>query len=271
MFKYRSKRLKEENKDKSQSNEEKTKSDNNQTKSTETSNKDSSFSNKRYKYRRFNKNIKTEEEIKPENNNNNQNNIESLNEKTNNINEDESNINKPTKIIINSKKDDILKKLKDIVPIIEDKEGEENITPNKQKSNDDDKIINNMPKNEFKIENDENKSPNEQIIKKKTEKNKKYYDNELIDAILDVEKYNVNNYLSRDLAEIYADINKENIFFKNDIFLRNIDNFERKTGNLDKKKFYSSYFIDDINYKMKQVPKTDEIINKFVEKSKFFN
>ena len=68
---------------------------------------------------------------------------------------------------------------------------------------------------------------------------------------------------------MYSDINKDNLFFKNDVFLRNIDNFERKTGILDKKKLnLSKIFIDDINSKLKDVSKTNDIINKYAEKSK---
>ena len=301
MYKYRRLKLKEEDKFYPQSNEEITKSDNYQTISNEISNKNYSSSYKRYLYKRFTKNNISEEEIETENNNNenndendnenddendnesdkkqnNKNNNNYKNDKQNSdyndnnnniesINEDDENINGNSSIKLSSKKDLILKKLEDIEPIIEDKEGEENISPYKQDSINDD-----INSNDFQNENDENKSPNIDKNKPaKTERGQKYYDNELIDTILNVEKYNVNKYLSKDLAEMYSAINKDNLFFKNDIFLRNIDNFERKTGNLDKKKFYSSYFIDDINYKMKEVPKTDEIISKFVEKSKFFN
>ena len=223
---------------------------------------------KRYKYRFYSKN-RNEEEIKNDNNNNN-NEQSSLNE--------EKLENNDNQIIKISKKELILEKLKEIVPIIEDKEEEDNITPNKPiKNNDIDidstSLINNMFKNEFQNDNEDsiNAQSSNNAIKSEEKNSKKFYDNELIDAILDVEKYNVNNYLSKDLADIYNEINKDNVFFKNNVFLSNIDNFERKTGNLDKlknKKFYNN--DEDLNDKLKEISKTNEIINKYTEKSKYF-
>ena len=247
-------KVKEEDKEKENKDEGKEKykndkkdNDKNQFTSKSLSNKKSI---KRCKYRFYSKN-KNEEEIKQ--------------------NENTKNIIKKT-----SKKELILEKLKEIVPIIEDKEGEENITPYKSNKNngieiDDTSLINNIFKNEFKNVSED--STNVQLTSKtinSLEKNpKKFYDNELIDAILDVEKYNVNNYLSKELADIYNEINKDNVFFKNNVFLVNIDNFERKTGFLDKmknNKFYNNE--EDINDKLKEIHKTNEIINKFTEKSK---
>ena len=215
-------------------------------------------------------------ELNNDNIENNNNIIDSSNINNNIINEDDEDINENTSIKLNSKKDLILKKFEDLEPIIEDKEGEENITPNKKNSINDDinhtKLMNNVLNNDFQNENDENKSPNIQKnkpVKTHFEKSNKYYDNELIDTILNVEKYNVNKYLSKDLAEMYSEINKDNLFFKNDVFLRNIDNFEKKTGILDKKKSkLSRIFIDDINHKLKDMSKTKDIINKYTEKSK---
>ena len=74
------------------------------------------------------------------------------------------------------------------------------------------------------------------------------------------------------MAQIYDEICKDNLFFKNNVFLENVDNFEKKTGNLDKRRNkISMNFKEDIQYKLKQVPKTNEIINKFTEKTKLFN
>ena len=222
---------------------------------------------KRYKYRFYSKN-KNEEEIKKNDNINND------IEQSSTINNALS--NNDNQIIKTSKKELILEKLKEIVPIIEDEEGEENITPNKPKKNngidiDGTSLIKNMFENEFQNESEDstNAQLNSNAIKSEPKNSKKFYDNELIDAILDVEKYNVNNYLSKDLADIYYEINKDNVFFKNNVFLVNIDNFERKTGNLDKlknKKFYNN--DEDLNVRLKENHKTNEIINKFTEKSK---
>ena len=96
------------------------------------------------------------------------------------------------------------------------------------------------------------------------------YQSGLIDVILKVEKDNVKHYLKGDLAEMYDDINKTNYFFKNKVFLPNVDNFEKKTGILDKKPIIPYYLNEDISIKLDSYPRTNEIIDKFTERSKKF-
>ena len=97
------------------------------------------------------------------------------------------------------------------------------------------------------------------------------YESGLIDIILKVEKDNVNHYLKGDLIEMYNDINRDNYSFKNDIFLANVDNFEKKTGIFDKKPIIPYNSSEDISYKLDTYPKTNEIIEKFAQKSKTFS
>ena len=101
--------------------------------------------------------------------------------------------------------------------------------------------------------------------------NKLKFQSGLIDIILKVEKENVNHYLKGDLAEMYKDINNDNIHFKNDVFLANIDYFEKKTGNLDKKPIIPYNCNEDISYKIDKYPTTNEIIEKFAERTKNYN
>ena len=61
-------------------------------------------------------------------------------------------------------------------------------------------------------------------------------DSELIDDLEKIENYNVTTYLKNDLLQIYDSINEEFSDFKNDIFYTNINNFEVKMGEFDKKK-----------------------------------
>ena len=101
--------------------------------------------------------------------------------------------------------------------------------------------------------------------------NKLKFQSGLIDVILKVERENVNHYLKGDLAEMYKDINKDNINFKNDVFLANIDYFEKKTGNLDKKPIIPYNCNEDISFKIDKYPTTNEIIDKFAERTKNYN
>lgn len=295
MFKFRKEIVNEIYNSETKQNEEKTNSNNKQTASNDGSNPNP-HSYRRFRYRRFRRIKEDEEKATNDNSNINKKSTEteSPDQKTDNtqsekepdvtgtnaINEEENNIKENSNHNINNRKQEILDRLKEVVPIIEDKEGEENITPNKQKETnyidiDNKSLSNNMFKNQLKNEdNDFNDITNKKFRNSMTGlgHNKKKYENELIDAILDVEKYNVRKYLSKDLASIYDEITKDNTFFKHDVFLGNIVNFEKKTGILDRKKEYNQYNGKDnkIN-KYMDISNTDEIINKFFEKSKTFN
>ena len=96
------------------------------------------------------------------------------------------------------------------------------------------------------------------------------YESGLIDIILKVEKDNVDHYLKGDLAEMYHDINKDNYDFKTNVFLANVNNFEKKTGIFDKKPIIPYNCREDISYKLDKYPRTNEIIEKFTEKTKTF-
>ena len=96
------------------------------------------------------------------------------------------------------------------------------------------------------------------------------YESGLIDIILKVEKDNVNHYLKGDLIEMYNDINKNNYNFKNNVFLANVNHFEKRTGILDKKPIIPYNCNEDISYKLDEYPRTNEIIAKFTERSKNF-
>ena len=98
--------------------------------------------------------------------------------------------------------------------------------------------------------------------------NKLKFQSDLIDIILKVERENVNHYLKGDLAEMYQDINKNNGHFKNNVFLANIDYFENKTGNLDKKPIIPYNCKEDVSFKLNNYPTTNEIIEKFTERTK---
>jgi hypothetical protein len=96
------------------------------------------------------------------------------------------------------------------------------------------------------------------------------YQSGLIDMIIRIEKDNVNHYLRGDLAEMYKDINRDNYDFKNDVFFANVDHFEKKTGDLDGKPYIPYNCSEDISFKLGTYPRTNEIIDKFAERSKTF-
>ena len=101
--------------------------------------------------------------------------------------------------------------------------------------------------------------------------NKKFKnDSDLIEDLEKIENYNVNTYLKNDLLQIYDSINQEFSDFKNDIFYSNINSFEVKMGEFDKKEvpyFKKNPKVDDL---CKGRVTTEDMYKKYSENAKKF-
>ena len=161
-------------------------------------------------------------------------------------------------------------------------ENEDNLNPEKNKETDKDgeeielkpSAYSSTQKNKSRIL-EENKEISDFTTNKKfrntmpsLNSNKLKFKSGLIDVILKVERENVNHYLKGDLAEMYKDINKDYTNFKNNVFLANIDYFENRSGNMDKNPKIPYNCSEDVSYKLDKYPTTNEIIDKFAERTK---
>ena len=161
-------------------------------------------------------------------------------------------------------------------------ENEDNLNPEKNKETDKDEeeiklkpsAYSSTQKNKSRIV-EENKEISDFTTNKKfrntmpgLNNNKLKFQSGLIDVILKVERENVNHYLKGDLAEMYKDINKDYTNFKNNVFLANIDYFEKRSGNMDKNPKIPYNCSEDVSYKLDKYPTTNEIIDKFAERTK---
>ena len=98
-----------------------------------------------------------------------------------------------------------------------------------------------------------------------------------IESIDDLDIYI--NKIKKIISSLYKtkDITNDNQEFKEDIFLANVDNFDKKTGILGKKKYYRKPIYpypsskNDINKLIKTFNHTEDIIQKFSERSKTLN
>lgn len=103
---------------------------------------------------------------------------------------------------------------------------------------------------------------------------KSKFNSDLIGIILDVEKQNVKHYLSGELANLYQDITKDNQNFKEDVFLANVDNFDKKTGiltnksNIKRPTYPYPSSNTDVDELLNTFNYTEDIIHKFSERSK---
>ena len=112
--------------------------------------------------------------------------------------------------------------------------------------------------NEKKSININNKTNNieEKKILKKDE-------NELMDNIFnEVEKFNAKNILKGDLADIYKEVIKDNMDFKENIFFVNLNHYENMIGNCDK---------SNISHTYKDLKKEELLKNKYSPAKELYN
>ena len=100
-------------------------------------------------------------------------------------------------------------------------------------------------------------------IKIEDENNYKKNENELMDNIFnEVEKFNAKNILKGDLADIYKEIVKDNMDFKENIFFVNLNHYENMIGNCDNKTISHTY---------KDLKKEELLKNKYLPAKELYN
>ena len=115
---------------------------------------------------------------------------------------------------------------------------------------------------------------NEKIHKSRTYKNNlglnllEENSNILIDAINDVERFNVGHILKGDLAEIYGDVVKNNKEFKDEIFFTNVNGTEKKIGELDRTKKMHIYKEFPRSELLKGYMTYDDLLKKYIDRAK---
>ena len=108
------------------------------------------------------------------------------------------------------------------------------------------------------------------INKIEDENNYKKNENELMDNIFnEVEKFNAKNILKGDLADIYKEIVKDNMDFKENIFFVNLNHYENSVGNCDNEVVQHSFkeYKKEELLKNKYLP-SKELYNKYDKKAK---
>ena len=131
----------------------------------------------------------------------------------------------------------------------------------------DDKIKN---KNESDLNYENNKEEKRENERNTNKDKRKVENNEYIimdNTFNEVEKYNAKNILKGDLAEIYEDLIKENLDFKDDIFFVNLNQFEKKIGDCDDKLISHSYQNFKKNELFKQYKSSRELLQKYTDRA----
>ena len=84
----------------------------------------------------------------------------------------------------------------------------------------------------------------------------------------EIEQFNTKNILKGELAEIYNDLIKKNSDFKNDVFFVNLNHYENKVGNCDKRLMPHSFREFKKEELLKEYQSSQQLIQKFTEKAK---
>ena len=101
------------------------------------------------------------------------------------------------------------------------------------------------------------------INKIEDENNYKKNENELMDNIFnEVEKFNAKNILKGDLADIYKEIVKDNMDFKENIFFVNLNHYENMIGKCDN---------NTISHTYKDLKKEELLQNKYLPAKELYN
>ena len=113
---------------------------------------------------------------------------------------------------------------------------------------------NKNPKNKLKNNKIKENDSNDEFIK-------------LDNTINELEQFNAQKILKGDLYEIYEDLIKENINFKDDIFFVNLNNFEEKVGNCDDRLILHSYKEYPKSEYFKEYMSSEDLLNKYIDKA----
>ena len=89
----------------------------------------------------------------------------------------------------------------------------------------------------------------------------------LDDTINELEQFNAKKILKGDLYNIYNDLIKENLEFKDDIFFVNLNYFENKVGNCDDRKISHSYKEYPKSEYFKEYLPSRELLKKYENKA----
>ena len=118
---------------------------------------------------------------------------------------------------------------------------------------------------EEKIEEKIQEKPTEEN-RNETEQNEKI--NRLKVALNEIEKVNAERTLKNDLEELFEKVLEHNKDFKNNIFFKNLNDTERKVGNMDNKKIPHTYKEIETSKILRNYETAKDLMKKYSQRAK---
>ena len=141
------------------------------------------------------------------------------------------------------------------------------------------------PKLEREKKNEKNEKEKEKLddeIKLKSIKQRKTYQStstivklygddfdDIIRAINHSEMFDSTTILTPELLEVYKTVYFDNLDFKNDIFFKNLRNFDSNVGNFDRERIPHTFTMDmeNLQYLLNSIRTPNEMLDKYIEKA----
>ena len=87
-------------------------------------------------------------------------------------------------------------------------------------------------------------------------------------TINELEEFNAKKILKGDLYEMYEELIRDNLGFKDDVFFVNLNYCEKKVGDCDNRLISHSYKEYPKEKFFKEYPPHEELLNKYIKKAK---
>ena len=122
--------------------------------------------------------------------------------------------------------------------------------------------------NRFRSDNKKNRFLKEdKIVEHPNEAGRKEKINRLKIALNEIEKANTRKILKKDLVELFEKILDYNLEFKDKIFFKNLNDTERKVGNMDNKEIPHTYKEIETSEIIRRIPNAEDLMKKYTQRA----